>query len=76
MFVLVNAPEGFLNDECSISLYKTHKEAHKAMVDDILGVLDPDYDDMDDYSVDEWSGTCYSNRSNAPEWHIYEAEVQ
>lgn len=71
MFILINAPTGILNDECSVcGIFRDKFDAQAAMLEDITCCLEDD--DTDDYSIDDMHGTCYLNRPDAPEWHIFE----
>ena len=73
MFILINAPEGVLNDECSVcGIFRDKKDAQEAMIENVFYTLGPEIDDMDDYSIDDMHGTCYLDRPGAPEWHIFE----
>ena len=73
MFILINCNTGVLNDESRvIGAYASLTEAHKAMVEDIDDVLSEFNDDPDDKCVSETHGTAYLNRSDSPEWHIFE----
>lgn len=82
MFILINAPEGVLNDECSVcGIFRNKKDAQCAMLEDIRSLLEEEADDSDDdwnqfilndYSIDDTHGTCYLSHSDAPEWHIFE----
>lgn len=73
MFVVINAPEGVLNDECRVvGTFDCWSEAYDAMFEDMQDVLKSESDDMDDYSTSAIHGTCYLDRPDAPEWHIFE----
>lgn len=73
MFILINAPDGILNDECTVvGIYRDKFDARAAMLEDIQCVLEPGTDDTDDYSIGDMHGTCYLSRPDAPEWHIFE----
>lgn len=72
MYVLINAPTGVLNDRCSVvGIYRHKRDAYEAMYEDIQEVLCEFDDDPDDYQLSDTHGTCYLNRSDAPEWHIF-----
>ena len=73
MYIVINAPNGILSDRCSVvGIFRDKFDARAAMIEDIACAMDPEFDDMNDTCIGENHGTCYLNRDDSPEWHIFE----
>ena len=73
MFILINAPEGVLNDRCNVcGVFGNLESAQAMMQEDIAEVLYEFDEDPEDCCIGEMHGTCYLDRSDSPEWHIFE----
>ncbi len=72
MYVLINAPEGVLNEDVSVvGAFRHRKDARDAMYESIKEVLaEEEADDQNDYFVCEDYGECYQWRTDRPRWLI------
>lgn len=72
MYIIINAPNGTLDDECSIvGTYSRKRDAQRAMRREIKGILRDFGDDPHDCDFGDYHGMCYLNRTDPPAWHIF-----